>query len=101
MLEEIRIQILLSTLKCPVGRFARCVLQCMKCLNSKGPFNNYVDKIRGGEGVKNICFCPLSGYKNCPRREGVKKWQNSVHVVVECPLMGKVIIVILVRKKAD
>jgi len=28
----------------------------------KGPFNNYVDKIRG---------------------EGVKKWQNSVHVVVE------------------
>ena len=31
-----------------------------------GPFNNYVDKIRGGEGVK--------------------KWQNSVNVVVECPL---------------
>ena len=37
---------------------------------------------------KNVCFCPRSGYKNCPRRgggAGVKKWQNSVHVVVECP----------------
>ena len=32
---------------------------------SKGPFNNYVDKIRGG---------------------GVKKLQNSVHVFIECPL---------------
>ena len=31
----------------------------------KGPFNNYVDKMRG-----------------------VKKWQNSVHVVVEWPQMG-------------
>jgi hypothetical protein len=38
-------------------------------------------------GSKNGCFCPRSGYKNCPRRGGgVKKWQNSVHVVVECPL---------------
>ena len=25
--------------------------------------------------------------KNCPRRRGVKKWQNSVHVVVERPLI--------------
>ena len=49
-----------------------------------GPFNNYVDKIRG-EGVKNVCFCPHSVYKNCPHRRegGVKKGQNSVHVVVE------------------
>ena len=40
-----------------------------------------------GEGVKKVCFCPCSGYKNCPRRGGwVKKWQNSVHVVIECPL---------------
>ena len=22
---------------------------------------------------------------------GVKKWQNSVHVVVECPLKGKIL----------
>ena len=38
-------------------------------------------------GSKNVCFCPRSGYKNCPRREGggVKKWQNSVQVVVEWP----------------
>ena len=40
-------------------------------------------------GVKNVCFCPRPGYKNCQcmgGRGGVKKWQNSVHVVVECPL---------------
>ena len=35
----------------------------------KGPFNNYVDKMRG-RGSKNVCFCPRSGYKNCPRRGG-------------------------------
>ena len=35
----------------------------------KGPFNNYVDKMRG-EGVKNACFCPRLGYKNCIRRGG-------------------------------
>ena len=45
-----------------------------------------MDKIRR-EGLKNVCFCLRSGYKNCPRRgRGVKKWQNSVHVVVEWPL---------------
>ena len=29
-----------------------------------------------GRGSKNVCFCPLSGYKNCPCRKGggVKKW---------------------------
>ena len=32
----------------------------------KRPFNNYVDKMKG---------------------EGVKNWQNYVHIVVECPLM--------------
>ena len=54
---------------------------------NKGAFRNYMDKMRG-EGSKNVCFCLRSGYKNCPRRrgEGVKKQQNSVHVVVECPL---------------
>jgi hypothetical protein len=35
----------------------------------KGPFNNYVDKMRG-RGGQNVCFCPRSGYKNCPRRGG-------------------------------
>ena len=55
----------------------------------KGPFNKYVDKMReagGRRGQKNVCFCPRSGYKKCPRR-GVKQWQNSVHVVVECLLV--------------
>jgi hypothetical protein len=36
---------------------------------AQGPFNNYVDKMRGG-GVKNVCICLHSGYKNCPRKEG-------------------------------
>ena len=38
----------------------------------KGSFNNYVDKMRG-RGSKNVCFCPRSGYKNCPRRGGGSK----------------------------
>ena len=37
----------------------------------------------GGRGSNNVCFCPHSGYKNCPSRGQVKKWQNSVKVVVE------------------
>ena len=72
---------------------AFCIITCMmtdwvksKPVLGKGPFNNYVDKMRGGRGSKNVCFYPHSGYKNCPRRGRVKKWQNSVHVVVECPL---------------
>ena len=27
----------------------------------------------GGRGSKNVCFCPRSGYKDCPRRGGVSK----------------------------
>ena len=51
-------------------------------LAHKGSFNYYVDKMRGeGEGVKNVCFCPRSEYKNCPCRGG--RGQNFVHVVVE------------------
>ena len=45
----------------------------------KAPFNNYVDKIKDkmrGEGVKNVCFCPRSGYENCPRRGGGSKNGN-------------------------
>ena len=37
------------------------------CWYFLGPFNNYVDKMRGGGGQKNVCFCPRSEYKNCPR----------------------------------
>ena len=40
-----------------------------------------------GRGSKMSVFS-RSRYKNCPHgAEGVKKWQNSVHVVVECPLI--------------
>ena len=39
------------------------VSSCQVCM---GAFNNYVDKMRG-EG---FCFCPRSGYKNCPHRGG-------------------------------
>ena len=62
-----------------------------------GAFNNYVDNMRG-EGVKKYLFSVYVHaqgvkqiwYKNCPRRgRGVKKWQNSVHVVVECPFITK------------
>ena len=27
----------------------------------------------GGRGSKNVCFCPRSGYKNCPCRGGGRK----------------------------
>ena len=26
-------------------------------IEGKGAFNNYVDKVRGGRGSKNVCFC--------------------------------------------
>ena len=55
----------------------------------KGPFNNYVDKMRGGGGQKMSVFVHTQGI-NTVHAEGaggrVKQWQNSVHVVVECPL---------------
>jgi hypothetical protein len=48
----------------------------------KGPFNIYVDKMRGGGyGVKNVFFCPHSGYKNCPRRGTVLHFGVKVAVV--------------------
>jgi hypothetical protein len=49
-----------------------------------GPFNNYVDKMRGS---KMSVFVHAQGMKTVHAGdEGVKSWQNSVHVVVECPL---------------
>ena len=51
-----------------------------------GAFNNYVDKILFGQ--KMSVFDHAQGIKTVHAGEGgVKKWQNSVHVVVECPLM--------------
>ena len=45
----------------------------VKPLLPKGPFNNYVDKMRRGGGQKMSGFCPRSGYKNCPCRGGSQK----------------------------
>ena len=53
----------------------------------KGLFNNYVYKMRGRRGSKNVCFfVHAQGIKTVHPGGGVKKCQNSVHVVVECPL---------------
>ena len=50
------------------------------------PFNNYVDKMRG-RGQKMYVFvhirCIKTVHGGCS-----KKWQNSVHVVVEWPIIG-------------
>ena len=51
---------------------------------SKGAFNNYVDKMRRGGGQKMSVFVHAQSKKTVHARgEGVRKWQNSVHVVVE------------------
>ena len=42
--------------------------------------------MRGGGGQKISVFVHAQGIKTV-HAEGVKKWQNSVHVVVECPLI--------------
>ena len=48
--------------------------------SSRGPFNNYVDKMRSKMSV----FVHAQGIKTVHAEGvGVKKWQNSVHVVVE------------------
>ena len=52
----------------------------------KGPFNNYVDKMRKGVGQKMSVFVHAQGIKTVHAGGGGKKWQNSVHVVVECHL---------------
>ena len=39
-----------------------------------------------GEGSENVCFYPAQVIKLSKQRGGGKKWQNSVHVVVESPL---------------
>ena len=50
-----------------------------------GAFNNYLDKMRG-EGVKKRVFVHAQGIKTVHDvGGGVKKWQNSDHVVVNCP----------------
>ena len=62
------------------------LLALLSCL-PWGPFKNYLEKMRG-EGVKKcLFFVHAQGIKTVHAGgRGVKKWQNSVHVVVECPL---------------
>ena len=50
-----------------------------------------MDKMRGGGGQKMSVFVHAQGIKNVHAGGvgvGGKKWQNSVHVVVECPLIA-------------
>ena len=47
------------------------IAQLLLC-RDKGPFNNYLKKMRK-EGVKNVCFCPRLEHKNYLRREGGQK----------------------------
>ena len=52
-----------------------------------GLFNKYVDKMRG-RALKMYFFVHAHGIKIVHAGgRWVKKWQNSVHVVVECPLI--------------
>ena len=55
-------------------------------VSTKGAFNNYVDKMGGGQ--KMSVFVYSQGIKPV-HAGGGQKWQNSVHVVVESPLMEK------------
>ena len=50
-----------------------------------GSFNNYMEKMRG-LGSQMSLFVHTQGIKTIHAGEA-KKWQNSVHVVVECPLV--------------
>ena len=52
-----------------------------------------MDKMRGGGGQKMSVFVHAQGIKtvHAGGGGGVKKWQNSVHVVVECPLIQSVL----------
>ena len=56
----------------------------MACMaHAKGPFNNYVDKMKE-EGVKKCLFLSvLKVLKLSTQGGGGKRWLNSVHKVVE------------------
>jgi len=59
-------------------------LACNREIRSnKREFNDYVDMMRGGGGQKMSVFVHVQGMKTVHVRGGGKKWQNSVHVVVE------------------
>ena len=47
-----------------------------------------MDKMNGGGGQKMSASVHAQGIKSVHAEGGgVKNWQNSVHVVVECPLI--------------
>jgi hypothetical protein len=48
-----------------------------------------VDKMRGEWGQKMSVFIDAQGEKLSTQGGWVNKWQNSVYVVVECPLSSK------------
>ena len=50
--------------------------------------------MRGGGGQKMSVFVHAQGIKtvHVGRGVGVKKWQNLVHVVVECPLKSSFVV---------
>jgi hypothetical protein len=55
--------------KCPFGVFKLLDFYWIDALLIRG--NSITTWTRwGGRGSKNVCFCPRSGYKNCPRRGG-------------------------------
>ena len=64
-------------------------------MKSKGPFNNYVAKMSGGRGSKNVCFCPRSGYQEmaifCPWRScwmlpnWISWWKDKSKIRLEFP----------------
>ena len=67
----------------------------LNCLSLKSTFWHKTRSVRGhsittwtrwGEGKKMSVFVHAQGIKTVHTGEGGKKWQNSVHVVVEWPL---------------
>ena len=63
---------------------------------SKGPFKNYVDN---KSSQKMSVFVHPQGIKTV-HEEGDQKWQNSVHVVVECPLISIHMSTLVISKPA-
>ena len=55
--------------------------------------------MRGGGGQKMTVFVHAQGIKTVHAGGGGKKWQNSVHVVVECHFMNYMIHVKLRQKQ--
>ena len=70
--------------------FCKAPSACHSCyIYAQGSFNNYVDKMRGGGVQKMSVFVHVQGKKTVHAGRGVRKLQNSVHVVIEWPLRPK------------